>query len=720
MKNSALNRFIFIIFLFLIVVTFTTPTSYLSNILGKDNFIVQKLEEFKVTLGLDLAGGTELDYKIDLSQAIKQNNDDDGSNDVDINSISESVRDSLESRVNPAGIGEIIVKRSQINGEEHILIQMPPSSNVQKAKDMAEQDNRLEFLAESPEQVKLARIKIAKIMTLQLENKDWTTQTEKILADDNQAHLKKVETVFADQMQDPNLAEKFKNAQKGDILKEIIETNITPSYSVDANGQINISGDSFFGKALAIIKITDIKEEERETKTPENANARHILFAYPGASRAKEDLPYANKEEAKAKAEEVLQQIKDGGDFAELAKEFSNGPSGEKGGDLGNFRPGSMAPAFNDAVFNNEEAQLVPEVIETDFGFHIIEVTELNKEKTETKTDKGYTYEMLFWSVDDLTWVPTKLGGKQLDIARIGFNEAGQAMVDLRFDAEGGRLFGDITGRLASRKCGPNGEACRLGIKVGGNWTSQPTVTQKISGRNAQITGNFTQESAKNLADSLNLGAIDAPVILSGQVSIQPELGKEQLDKSIKAAAFGLLATIIFMIVMYQLAGLVAGVSLLLYAGLFITILKIWPNSFGGPIVLSLAGAAGMALSIGLAVDGNILIFERVKEEIKKGRNLLLAVDLGFERAWSAIRDSNLTTLLTCIILFSFGSSIVKGFAITLIVGTLLSMFTAVTISRNLLRLVLQNKSLAKPQYLGVNPKDIGKKGSGLKIRKRK
>jgi len=720
MNNTSLHRFIFIIFLFILVAVFSTPPSYLAKVLGKDNSIVQKLEDFKVTLGLDLAGGTELDYKIDLTEAIAQNTDSDPANDVNINTISESVRDSLEARVNPAGIGEIIVKRSQINGEEHVLIQMPPSSNVAKAKSMAEKNNRLEFFAESPEQVKLARVKIAKLMTLELNNGNWDTKTKEILADDNQAHLKKVDKIFADQIQDKELAKDLKTSQKGEIINKIISTTVMPTYSVGADGQINISGDKFFGKAIAIIKVTDIIEEEREVKTEKSANARHILFAYPEAAQAKKDLPYKNKEEAKAKAEEILQKIKDGGDFAALAKEFSNGPSGAKGGDLGNFTPGQMASAFNDAVFNKKESGLVPEIIETDFGFHIIEVTKLNQAEVEKKMDKGYVYEMLFWGEDDLTWVPTKLGGKQLDIARVGFNKASQPLVDLRFDAEGGKLFANITGRLASRKCGENNEPCRLGIKVGGNWISKPTVQQKITGRNAQITGSFTQESAKNLADGLNLGAIDAPVILSGQTTIQAELGKDQLDKSIKAAALGLLATIVFMIIMYQLAGLVAAISLLLYTGMFITILKIWPVSLGGPIVLSLAGAAGIALSIGLAVDGNILIFERVKEEIKKGRGLLTAVDLGFERAWSAIKDSNLTTLLTCIILFSFGSSIVKGFAITLIVGTLLSMFTAVTISRNLLRIVLQIPGLDNPKFLGVNPKDIGKKGSKLKIRKRK
>jgi preprotein translocase subunit SecD len=168
--------------------------------------------------------------------------------------------------------------------------------------------------------------------------------------------------------------------------------------------------------------------------------------------------------------------------------------------------------------------------------------------------------------------------------------------------------------------------------------------------------------------------------------------------------------------------GVIAAVALTLYASIFVTMLKIWPESFGGPIVLTLAGIAGIVLSIGLAVDGNILIFERLKEELKRGRSLHQAVDLGFERAWTAIKDSNLTTLLTCLILFSFGSSVIKGFAITLIVGTLLSMFTAVTISRNLLRFTLLFKSFRKKALFGVKEEDVdnAKNAVGAKIRKRK
>ena len=295
-----------------------------------------------------------------------------------------------------------------------------------------------------------------------------------------------------------------------------------------------------------------------------------------------------------------------------------------------------------------------------------------------------------------------------MERASVGFNQVGSALVDLRFDADGGAKFAEITKKVAARKC-DRGEQknslCRIGIKVGEKWITTPTVSQEIVGRNAQISGNFTYESAKNLADGLNLGAIDAPVILSGELKINPSLGATQFKQSLRAAFFGILTIIFFMILIYRGAGIVATIALGIYGTSFLAILKIWPESFGGPIVVTLAGVAGIILSIGLAVDGNILIFERIKEEIKNGREIFSAIDAGFARAWPAIRDSNLTTLLTCFILFSVGSSIIRGFAITLIVGTILSMFTAVTISRNLIRFFCFFDIFRKKWFFGISEK---------------
>ena len=693
MNKTIVKRFLIVVGITIFTALFSLPPSTFG-----ENTFTSKLGEFKVTLGLDLAGGTELDYKIDLSDAIAQNSDDDPQNDVNLDTIAESVRDALERRVNPAGVGEIVVKRSQVDGAEHILIQMPPSSSIEQAKKDAEKDNRLEFYEEDPSLIGAEKNRVQNILT-SLNAANWNTRAAEF-EKDPKVILQKFDPRWTDEIHDPALVESLKSANKGTVLPNVVDTQTEMAYTIDDKGQMMVT--AMPQSVLGIIYITDRTTEEREKVTPEQVEARHILFAFPGAERAGEDVKYASEEDARHEAEKVLEQLRSEGtdNFTELAKEYSTEPAAQQsGGSLGKFGRGQMTKVFEDAAFGNEIG-LIPEIITSPFGFHIMEVQNKFPETKEVVKDTKIGYELLGWKKDDLGWKKTKLGGAQLENAMVGIDEIGQPKVDLLFNDEGGKLFADITGRVAARKC--NNGTCRLGIKVGGAWISQPTVHQKIIGRSSQISGNFTFDSAKELTDGLNLGAIDAPVKLSGQMTIEPTLGQEQLSKSLKAGALGLFATMLFMIFSYRLAGLVAAFSLALFSGLYILILKFWPDSFGGPIVLSLSGVAGVALSIGLAVDGNILIFERMKEEMEKGRGLHQALDIGFERAWNAIRDSNMTTLITCLILFNLGSAMIKGFAITLIVGTLLSMFTAITISRNILHYLLLNKGLQKPWLFGA------------------
>ncbi len=818
MKKQILNRFAFVVGIALFAAVIATPPQYFAKVLGEENSFVQKLKELKITLGLDLAGGTELDYKIDLNDAIAQNSDDDPLNDVNLNIISESVRDALEMRINPAGVGEVSVKRSQIDGKEHVLVQLPPSSNVDKAKKDAEKDNRLEFFEEDPDLAKKARIKIAGHLTV-VTSQNWEEKVEELEKEEHVSH-EKVDFRYKDQVRDSDFAEKLFSGNEGDIIEEIIETQTEVTYKIDAEGNMQI--DSFPKLVDAIIRISEKRDQEREKPVPEKAHARHILFGFPGAMRALslgdyetveealaesqkiidnpesipeeereekvksaeklikkiEEFPYKSQIEAKAKAEEIFEKLMLEGteSFSDLAKKYSTEPKAKtSGGDLGEFEPGKMVMPFSNAVFTfakktgkyEEESEvetspeedviteedsseiqeetssevdgkeseveeieedpfepqlgLVPEIVETDFGYHVIEVLGYKETETEKKAEPQVSYEMIAWDKNALGWKKTKLGGAHLENATVGYDQVGQPLVNLLFNAEGGDLFAELTGTVAAKSGECDGGTCRLGIKVGGNWITTPTVREKIFGRQSQITGNFTYDSAHQLAADLNLGAIDAPVILSGQTTIKAELGQDQLTKSLKAGFWGFVATMFFMILGYRFAGVIASIALSIYAAIFITILKTWPESFGGPIVLTLAGMAGIALSIGLAVDGNILIFERMKEEFAKRKNMNQAVDLGFKRAWTAIRDSNLTTLLTCIILFSMGSSIIKGFAITLIVGTLLSMFTAVTISRNLLRFFLLFDCFHKPWLFGISKSYVTKieKSSKMKIRAR-
>ncbi len=216
-----------------------------------------------------------------------------------------------------------------------------------------------------------------------------------------------------------------------------------------------------------------------------------------------------------------------------------------------------------------------------------------------------------------------------------------------------------------------------------------PIVQQEIIGGNAVITGSFTTDEAKNLAIQLNAGALPVPVKILQQRSIGPTLGQESINKSLIAGIIGLGVVVVYMGVYYGLLGLIADVALVIYTILVLAIFKtglfILP-----PVTLTLAGIAGFILSIGMAVDANILIFERMKEEIRSGKSKSLALDLGFKRAWSSIWASNTSSLITAIILYGMGTSLVRGFAITLAIGVLVSMFTAVVVTRTFLRILIK------------------------------
>jgi len=289
-------------------------------------------------------------------------------------------------------------------------------------------------------------------------------------------------------------------------------------------------------------------------------------------------------------------------------------------------------------------------------------------------------------------WQATGLSGKQLDKAQVNFNQqTGQPTVSLQFNSEGKNLFKEITERSKGK---------RVAIFLDGVVISAPTVQSVIRDGRAEISGGFTLKEAKDLAQRLNAGALPVPIKLVQEQSIEASLGAESLQKSLRAAFWGLVAVAIFMIVYYRLAGVVAVIALISYAALMVAVIKLSSLSPFG-ITLTLPGIAGFILSVGMAVDANILIFERIREELKRGRELSAAINEGFKRAWTSIRDGNYSTLITSFILVIFGSGFIQGFALILIMGVLLSMFTAIVITRVILRL-LEVKWLAKKKRLMV------------------
>ena len=199
---------------------------------------------------------------------------------------------------------------------------------------------------------------------------------------------------------------------------------------------------------------------------------------------------------------------------------------------------------------------------------------------------------------------------------------------------------------------------------------------------------------------NLNSGALPVPIELISQQTIGASLGQDSVEKSLVAGLIGLLAAALFMLIYYRLPGLIAVVSLLIYSLITLAVFEMIP------VTMTLAGVAGFILSVGMAVDANILIFERTKEELYDGRSLTSSIENGFQRAWTSIRDSNISSIITCLILAWFGTSIVKGFAITLAIGIMISMFSAITVTRTLLRMIVNRKIEDKLWLFGINKKN--------------
>lgn len=269
----------------------------------------------------------------------------------------------------------------------------------------------------------------------------------------------------------------------------------------------------------------------------------------------------------------------------------------------------------------------------------------------------------------------TELSGKNLKRATVNFDQVtGTPQISLEFDKEGSDLFAKITKENIGK---------RLAIYLDNVPISAPVVQSEITNGQAVITGSFTIDEAKQLVRDLNSGALPVPIELIGQSIIGPSLGQTAIDKSLYAGAIGLALVAIWMVAYYRLPGLIASIALIIYTILFLAIMKLLP------VTLTLAGIAGFIMSIGMAVDANILIFERFRENLKNNKTVPFALKEGFTAAWSSINASNVSSLLTGFVLYAFGTSIVRGFALTFCLGVILSMFTAIVISRGMLQIAL-------------------------------
>lgn len=295
------------------------------------------------------------------------------------------------------------------------------------------------------------------------------------------------------------------------------------------------------------------------------------------------------------------------------------------------------------------------------------------------------------------TWISTGLSGKDLSKALISTSQNGQWVVDLQFNDKGTQKFADLTTKLVGKP---------MAIFFNGELQSAPVIREPIIGGNAQISGGengFEYEEAKKMVDLLNAGALPVPAKIIEENTVGPTLGADSIAKSKIAGAIGLGLVMIFMVIFYRLPGLIADLALVFYSIILFALFKVIP------VTLTLAGIAGFILSIGMAVDANILIFERTKEELRAGRTLFTAINAGFDRAFTSIFDSNMSTIITCVILYMLGTSVVKGFALTLALGVIVSMFSAITITKNIMHLVFGTGDLKYPQLFGLKNNEIGK-----------
>jgi protein-export membrane protein SecD len=287
-------------------------------------------------------------------------------------------------------------------------------------------------------------------------------------------------------------------------------------------------------------------------------------------------------------------------------------------------------------------------------------------------------------------------GGEELASANVGADEQGRRTVTFVLKETGKNLFASWTTQHSQEY---------FAIVLDNVVISAPIINEPIPGGNVQISsgslGGFARAEAEEMVNVLRFGSLPFPVEELASDTIDPTLGQEFLDSSLLAGGIAIILVILFMLVHYRLPGVIASFALLYYAVLVLALFRLIP------VTLTLAGIAGFVLSVGMAVDANILIFERTKEELRAGKSLPQAIEAGFARAWNSILDSNVSSLITAMILYLFGSSVIQGFALVLIIGVLASMFTAITVTRSILRVVVAREWARKAWLYGVSESEF-------------
>jgi len=638
------------IFALLIVgAAFILPSKANTLIDGVNNTVhlgLPRLPETRFSLGLDLQGGAQLVYQADVKEVADANRAE----------AVEGVRDVIERRVNGLGVGEPNVQTSKVNDDFRILVELPGITDVNQAIKMIGETPILEFREQNTEPPRSLTAEEKK--NLDAFNADAKKRaTEALQKVKSGTSFEEAVKTYSDETESKN---------NGGYLGYVSKTTDLDIHAwAEKNKENDVSKD-----LVTSLEGINILKRGKERVSENEVEAKHILICYLGAKSCESSF---TKDEALKKAQELYTQA-NAENFDALAKEYSTEPNAKiTGGSLGVFGRGQMVKAFDDAVFAAEAGQIIGPV-ETEFGYHVIYKIGVPQEyevwrilvKTKSEAD-------ILPSPDP--WKSTGLSGKQLERAEVVTDsQTGAVQVSLKFNEEGTELFKNLTEKHIGEP---------IAIYLDGEPISIPTVQTAIRDGQAVITGSGSIAEARLLTTRLNAGALPVPVELISQQTIGATLGAESLAKSLKAGIVAIIIVVLFMIGYYRLPGVVSAIALTVYVVLTLTVFKL----FG--FTLTLAGIAGMILSVAMAVDANVLIFERMKEELRDGKSLKAAVEEGFIRAWPSIRDGNLSTVFTCLILVWTGTSFVKGFALTLLVGIIISIFSAITVTRLFLRFVV-------------------------------
>jgi len=613
-------------------------------------------------LGLDLQGGTHLVYEADMSAIPNKERGD----------ALEGVRDVIERRINAFGVAEPVVQTTEAGDSQRVIVELAGIKDVTQAIKMIGETPLLEFKEENND-----------------PPRELTAEEQKGMDEYNKKAKQRADEAIK-KLKDPN-------ADFGALVKEYSDDTSTKAVGGDL-GFISKDGaySSLWGEAekIEVGKTSDLLETEgeinilklsEERETAKEVKANHILICYKGAERCETET---SKEDARKKIEELKIKVnKD--NFVQLAKENSTEPNAaQSGGDLGWFIKGAMVQAFEEPAFAMKVGE-ISDIVETQFGFHLIYKADERAVKeyrvARILIDKQIKTEIL---PKQDAWKYTGLTGKQLKRAQVEFDPNSNApQVGLEFNDEGKQLFADITTRNVGKQIaifldgGSIVDTDGDGIIAPGE-VYAPRVQDAIKDGKAIITGSMNINEAKLMVQRLNAGALPVPINLISQETVGASLGSESVTKSLVAGLIGFLAVIVFMILYYRLPGLLASLALIFYAAVVLILFKLFH------VTLTLAGIAGFVLSVGMAVDANVLILERMKEELKLGKPIGSSVNEGVKRAWPSIRDGNVTTLISCLILFWFSTSTIKGFALTLSVGIIASMVSALLVTKTFLNLV--------------------------------